>query len=32
LLQTRFACFASGAVELPRLGKLARIVVAALDR
>ncbi|KAG7286570.1 hypothetical protein NEMBOFW57_008881 [Staphylotrichum longicolle] len=32
LLQTKFACFESGAVALPRLGKLARIVVAALDR
>ncbi|KAK4100512.1 hypothetical protein N658DRAFT_507793 [Parathielavia hyrcaniae] len=31
LLQTRFACFASGAVELPRLGKLGRIVVASLE-
>ena len=30
LLQTRFACFASGAIPTPRLGKLARIVVAAL--
>jgi len=32
LLQTRFACFESGAVELPRLGRLARIVVSALAR
>jgi ubiquitin-protein ligase E3 C len=32
LLQTKFACFASGAIELPRLEKLARIVVFALDR
>ncbi|KAL2257802.1 hypothetical protein VTK26DRAFT_9152 [Humicola hyalothermophila] len=31
LLQTKFAPFATGAVELPRLGKLARIVVAALE-
>ncbi|KAK4126884.1 hypothetical protein N657DRAFT_564681 [Parathielavia appendiculata] len=31
LLQTKFSCFASGAVELPRLGKLARIVVASLE-
>lgn len=32
LLQTRFAAFASGAVEPPRLGKLARVVVAGLER
>jgi ubiquitin-protein ligase E3 C len=32
LLQTKFACFESGAIALPRLEKLARIVVAALDR
>jgi ubiquitin-protein ligase E3 C len=32
LLQTKFACFASGAVELPRLGKLAQIVVSGLDQ
>ncbi|KAL2127987.1 hypothetical protein VTI74DRAFT_9877 [Chaetomium olivicolor] len=32
LLQTKFACFASGFIELPRLGKLARILVVSLDR
>ncbi|KAK4130956.1 hypothetical protein BT67DRAFT_409698 [Trichocladium antarcticum] len=32
LLQTRFAAFASGAVEPPRLGKLARVLVAGLER
>jgi ubiquitin-protein ligase E3 C len=32
LLHTRFAAFASGAIEPPRLGKLARVVVAALER
>lgn len=32
LLHTRFSCFAPGALELPRLGKLTRIVVSALDR
>ncbi|KAK4158330.1 hypothetical protein C8A00DRAFT_28608 [Chaetomidium leptoderma] len=32
LLQTKFACFEVGAVEHPRLAKLARLVVAALDR
>jgi ubiquitin-protein ligase E3 C len=32
LLQTKFACFASGAIELPRLGKLAQIVVSGLDQ
>lgn len=32
LLQTKFAAFTSGAIEGHRLGKLARIVVAALGR
>jgi ubiquitin-protein ligase E3 C len=32
LLQTRFSAFASGAIPLPRLTKLAGIVVAALER
>ncbi|KAH6842802.1 hypothetical protein B0I37DRAFT_204008 [Chaetomium sp. MPI-CAGE-AT-0009] len=32
LLHTKFACFAPGALGLPRLGKLTRIVVSALDR
>ncbi|KAL2174978.1 uncharacterized protein P884DRAFT_301950 [Thermothelomyces heterothallicus CBS 202.75] len=32
LLQTRFSSFVSGAIEPPRLGKLAQIVVSALDR
>ncbi len=32
LLQTKFACFTSGAIPAPRLGKLARVVLAALER
>ncbi len=32
LLKTRFACFETGAIEQPRLGRLARIVVSALGR
>ncbi|KXX75514.1 putative E3 ubiquitin-protein ligase HUL5 [Madurella mycetomatis] len=32
LLQTRFAAFVSGAIEAPRLSKLASIVVASLGR
>lgn len=32
LLQTRFAAFSSGAVALPRMGKLAAIVISALER
>jgi len=32
LIQTKFGCFESGAIELPRLGRLAQVVVSALDR
>jgi ubiquitin-protein ligase E3 C len=32
LLETNFACFASGDIEAPRLEKLARIIVATLGR
>lgn len=32
LLHTRFACFAPGVLELPRLGRLIRIAAFALDR
>ncbi|KAL2147305.1 hypothetical protein VTI28DRAFT_10295 [Corynascus sepedonium] len=32
LLQTKFSSFATGAIELPRLNRLAQIVVSALER
>ncbi|KAL1841883.1 hypothetical protein VTJ49DRAFT_6482 [Mycothermus thermophilus] len=32
LLASKFACFTSGAVELPRLSRLAQIVVSSLGR